>query len=334
MHDIVVIGASAGGVEALNEIVGQLASDTKAAIFIVVHVSPDSTGLLPAILNRRSAVPARHAEDGLAIEPGNIYVAPPDRHLILENEGMRVVRGPKHNRYRPAIDLLFRTAARSYGERVIGVVLTGFLEDGSSGLLAIKNAGGITVVQDPDDAQVASMPRSALLQVQPDYCVPAREIGDLINRLVEMEGRPMVAAHKGNGGQGRVEEQKKRILTSFTCPDCHGTIWEVNENGEVRFECRVGHAYSPEAMREAADESVERSLWIALRSLEETAALDQRLADLSATRNRENAHMFYRQKAHDRKRHARVLREFLVGSKQRQSEIEGDQGKRELERVS
>ena len=333
MHDIVVIGASAGGVEALTEIVGRLSSDIKAAIFIVVHVSPDSTGLLPNILNRRSKVPAIQAQDGGDIRHGVIYVAPPDRHLILEADGMRVVSGPKHNRHRPAIDLLFRTAARNYKERVVGVVLTGFLHDGSSGLLAIENAGGITIVQDPDDAQVASMPRSALLQVQPDYCVPAREIGDLINRLVEMEGKPMVAAHKGNGGPGRLEKGKK-TQTSFTCPDCHGTIWEVNENGEVRFECRVGHAYSPEAMREAADEDVERSLWMALRSLEETAALDQRLADLSATRKRENAHSFYRQKAHDRKRHARVLREFLMGSKERQSEAEGDEGEQELEQVS
>src|SRR5262249_36659841 len=309
MHDIVVIGASAGGVETLNEIVGRLPPDIKASIFVVVHVAPDSTGLLPNVLNRRSLVPAIQARDGLEIRHGMIYVAPPDRHLILEDCEIRVVRGPRHNRHRPAIDLLFRTAARNYGERVVGVVLTGFLDDGSSGLLAIKNAGGITVVQDPEDAQVASMPRSALLQVQPDYCVPAREIGDLISRLVEMEGRPMVAAHKGNGGPGSVE--KKKTQTSFTCPDCHGTLWEVNENGEIRFECRVGHAYSPEAMREAADDDVERSLWIALRALEETAALDQRLADLSAHRKRESAHSFYRQKAHDRKRHATVLREFL-----------------------
>lgn len=332
MHDIVVIGASAGGVEALTEIVGRLSPEINAAIFIVVHVAPDSTGLLPNILNRLSKVPAQPAEDGEAIDHGQIYVAPPDRHLILESGEMRVVKGPKHNRHRPAIDLLFRTAARNYGQRVVGVVLTGFLDDGSSGLLAIKNAGGVTIVQDPDDAQVASMPRSALLRVQPDYCVPAREIGDLINRLAEKGGGPMVAAHKANGGPGKVE--KKKTQTSFTCPDCHGTIWEVSENGEMRFECRVGHAYSPEAMREAADEDVERSLWIALRALEETAALDQRLADLSANRKRESAHSFYRQKAHDRKRHAAVLREFLLGSKARQTEVERDEGEEELERVS
>ena len=142
----------------------------------------------------------------------------------------------------------------------------------------------------------------------------------------------MAALRKGNG-KGRTLE-KKNTLTTFTCPDCHGTIWEVEENGEVRFECRVGHSYSPEAMREAADEDVERSLWIALRTLEEGAAIDQRLADLSSTRRRENAHAFYSQKARERKRHASILREFLLGSRQRQTEAEGDEGKRELERVS
>jgi len=331
MHDIVVIGASAGGVEALIQIVKQLSPDTNAAIFVVVHVAPDSTGLLPAILNRHSQVLAQQAENGLAIERGKIYVAPPDRHLTLEPGSMQVARGPKHNRYRPAIDLLFRTAARNYGPRVVGIVLTGFLDDGSSGLLAIKNAGGIAIVQDPDDARVASMPKNALQQVQPDYCVPAGSIGNLINRLSETEVKPMVGTNKGNGGS-RLE--KNKALTTFTCPDCHGTIWEVEENGEVRFECRVGHSYSPEAMRDAADEEVERSLWIALRALEEGASLDQRLADVSANRKRENAHSFYLQKAHDRKRHATVLREFLLGSKQRQSEAEGNQGKEELERVS
>src|SRR5262249_38856820 len=161
-------------------------------------------------LNRHSPVPAQQAEDGARIERGKIYVAPPDRHLLVEDGYMHVVRGPKHNRYRPAIDLLFRTAARHYGPRVMGVVLTGFLDDGSSGLLAIKNAGGISIVQDPNDAQVASMPRSALEQVHPDYCVSALEIGPLINRLVQVEAKPMLKAQTGNGGQKLEKLEKKK----------------------------------------------------------------------------------------------------------------------------
>ena len=331
MHDIVVIGASAGGVEALNGIVAQLWAHFKAAVFVVMHLSPNSDSLLPAILTRNSRIPARQAQDGLPIKPGTIYVAPPDRHLLLERNEMRVVRGPRHNRHRPAIDLLFRTAARNHGPRVIGVILTGFLDDGSSGLLAIKNAGGIAIVQDPSDAEVASMPKSALQQVQPDFCVPSKEIAALLNQLTETEDTAMAPHDTGNGAGEKTNQ--KRTQTSFTCPDCHGAIWEVEENGELRFQCRVGHAYSPEGMQEANDEDVERSLWVALRALEESAALEQRLADLSAQRKRESAHQFYAQKALARKQHATVLREFLVGSKNRQSEVEGEEGKQELERV-
>lgn len=319
MHDIVVIGASAGGIEALKEITSNLSPDLDAAVFVVVHISPDSSGLLPNILNRRSKIPAHQAEDGEAIRPGRIYVAAPDRHLLLESEEVRVVNGPRHNRHRPAIDLLFRTAARHFGERVVGVVLTGFLDDGSSGLLAIHNAGGATIVQSPDDAEVASMPKNALEQVQPDYCVPLVEIAEIINRLAGVEAKPM--ARRSNH---KKKPEKKRAQTPFTCPDCHGTIWEVDENGDVRYECRVGHSYSPEAMFQANDDDVERSLWVALRSLEESAALERRLADLADKRSRAHAYKRFAERAEERMRHAAVLRELLVGSKRRLSEAEGN----------
>lgn len=331
-HDIIVIGASAGGVEALKEITQQLDEDIAAAIFVVVHVSPNSTGLLPTILNRHSKVPALLARNGDTIEPGRIYVAPPDHHLLLEPDQMKVVNGPKHNRHRPAIDLLFRSAARHFGKQVVGVVLTGFLEDGSSGLLSIKNAGGLAVIQNPEDAEVASMPRSAMMQVDADYCVSLNEIGALLNRLAQTEVPTMAASHSGNGGRGKTEKQHS--TTAFTCPECSGTLWEVNENGEVRFECRVGHSYSLDDVSEAEDENVERSLWVALRALEESAALEQRLADIAAERKRHHAHKLFTEKAHARKQHASVLRDFLVGARKRQSEAEGDVGKEEIKRVS
>lgn len=332
-HDIIVIGASAGGVEALKAITQQLDENIPAAIFVVVHVSPNSSGLLPAILNRRSKVRAFQARDRDLIEPGRIYVAPPDHHLLLEPDRVKVVNGPKHNRHRPAIDLLFRSAARHFGKRVVGVVLTGFLEDGSSGLVSIKNAGGLAVIQNPEDAEVASMPRSALMQVQADYCLPLSEIGALLNRLAKMEVQPMAALHSENGELSKTE--KKHAITSpFTCPECSGTLWEVNENGEIRFECRVGHSYSLDDISEAEDENVERSLWVALRALEESAALEQRLADIAGERKRQHAHKMFSQKAHSRKQHASVLRDFLVGARRRQSEAEGDVGKEEIKRVS
>ena len=330
MHDIVVIGASAGGITALKEITSSLAPDLDASVFVVVHTSPDSSGLLANILNRYSKLPAHQAEDGEAIRSGRIYVAAPDRHLLLERDEVRVVNGPRHNRHRPAIDLLFRTAARHYGERVIGVVLTGFLDDGSSGLLAIHNAGGATIVQSPDDAEAASMPRSALEQVQPDYCVPLVEIADIINRLAGVEAKSM--ARRSNQKQ---KSEKKRAQTPFTCPECHGSIWEVDENGEVRYECRVGHTYSPDAMFQANNEDVERSLWVALRTLEESAALERRLAEMAEKRNRSHAYKRFAERAQERMQHAAVLREMLVGSK-RKSEAEGDEkgSAEELQEVS
>jgi two-component system chemotaxis response regulator CheB len=257
--------------------------------------------------------------------------------MTLEQGRVRVMNGPKHNRHRPSIDLLFRTAARTYGERVIGVVLTGFLDDGSSGLLAIKNAGGIAIVQNPEDAEVASMPRNALQVVEPDHCVTLAEIPELLNQLTELETMPMAAKTAGNGRPAKpdikTKPDRKKTPSGFTCPDCHGTIWEIEENGEVRFECRVGHAYSPDGFSAAHDESVERSLWAALRALEESAALEQRLATLAADRKRSNAHKMFSEKAADRKQHATVLREFLLGSKKRQAAIEGLE-KENVERVS
>ncbi len=214
MRDIVVIGASAGGVEALKQIAANLSPETDAAIFVVVHVSPNSSGLLPNILNRCSGVPAQQASDGERIEHGKIYVAVPDHHMLLEDGVVRILRGPRHNRHRPAIDLLFRTAARNFGERVIGVVLTGFQDDGSSGLLAIKNAGGLAIVQHPEDAEVESMPRSALQQVAVDYCVPLAEMAPLINRLVNTE-----AAKMAKSGNHNRQARKTQTDTSFTCPE-------------------------------------------------------------------------------------------------------------------
>jgi two-component system chemotaxis response regulator CheB len=332
-HDIVVIGASAGGVEALREIVPQLATDLQAAIFVTVHVAPQSTGLLPKILNRRSKIRAHLAKEGETIRPGEIYVARPDYHLLLEPTRVRVVNGPKHNRHRPAIDLLFRTAAKSFGPRVIGVVLTGFLEDGSAGLAAIKKAGGIAIVQSPEDAEVASMPRSALQQVDADYCVPLTDIAPLLNRLTQTEVTiAMESIYSGNGTQH--EPEKSENQTSFTCPECSGILWEVTEDGEMRFECRVGHSYSLDDMSEAADETVERSLWVALRVLEESATIEQRLANIARQRNRPHAQKIFTEKAHARKQHALVLREFLLGTKRRQTEADGDMGKQEMKQVS
>ena len=321
-HDIVVIGASTGGIEALQELTSRLSPDLQAAIFVVAHISPHSSGLLADVLNLSSKIRAHLARDGEPIEYGKIYVAPPDHHLLLDPGSVRVVNGPKHNRYRPAIDLLFLSGARYFGGRVIGAVLTGFLEDGGSGLLAIKNAGGIALLQSIEDAEVVTMPRRVLQQVHPDYCVPAAEIGLLLNRLTTWPATANPVEDSGTESESKLEN--KGSCTGFTCPDCQAAIWEMNETGEIRYECRVGHSYSADGISEAQDEDVERSLWVALRALEQSAALEQHLSHLAADRKRNAAHKFFSAQAHARKQQAVVLREFLLGSRGRQGEAEDE----------
>ncbi len=182
-HDIIVIGASAGGVETTMKLVGDLPRNLPAALFIVLHIAADSPSLLPEILSHAGPLPALHPTDTTAIVSGHIYVAPPDHHLMIEQGYVRIVRGPKENRHRPAVDPLFRSAAKSYRQRVVGVILTGSLDDGTAGLLAVKRCGGIAVVQHPHDALYSGMPQSALNNLQVDYCLPVRNIGALLERL-------------------------------------------------------------------------------------------------------------------------------------------------------
>jgi two-component system chemotaxis response regulator CheB len=179
-HDIITIGASAGGVEAFKKIVHELPPALQAAIFVVLHISPEGPSVLPDILNRAGPLPALHPRDGDKIQLGKIYIAPPDHHLLIRRGHIHLFRGPKENNVRPAIDPLFRTAARAYGPRVIGVVLTGVLDDGTAGLLAIKARGGITVVQDPDDALFSGMPESAMKYADVDHCLPLAFLSPLL----------------------------------------------------------------------------------------------------------------------------------------------------------
>lgn len=255
-RDIVVIGASAGGVEAVASIVEALPRDLAAAVFVVVHFPPHTTSVLPRILTRRGGMTAMHPEDGTPIELGCVYVAPPDHHLLVENGHVRLVRGPRENGARPAVDPLFRSAARAYGSRVIGIVLTGNLDDGTAGLMSVASAGGLAIVQDPDDAMYAGMPTSALRHVQADHVVPLSDIPSLLVRRV---GEPV--EQKGAGSVAReqnrevgisemyrdaLESPRAGVPSGYACPECHGALWETDDGGLLRFRCRVGHAYSIE----------------------------------------------------------------------------------------
>jgi len=321
-RDVIVVGASAGGVEALSRLARNLPQDLPASVFVVLHIPAQSTSLLPMILSRAGSLPASHPEDGERIENGHIYVAPPDRHLMIEPGRIRVVRGPTENRHRPAIDPLFRSAARAYGPRVIGVILTGTLDDGTAGLVAVKVGGGLAVVQDPSDAFCAGMPKSALRYVEVDYVLPLREIGPLLTRL----SRDSLESVVGPVSEEMVKETKLAEFdmetmqdddkpgtpSAFSCPDCSGVLWEIEEGNLLRFRCRVGHAYSTDSMNGAQDEAIERALWAGLRALEERAALSRRMAKHARERNMEGIAIPFEEKLRHTEEQAELLREVLL----------------------
>ncbi|HVF43983.1 MAG TPA: chemotaxis protein CheB [Pyrinomonadaceae bacterium] len=289
-RDIIVIGTSSGGIDALKKLVAHLPRDLNAAVFVVLHVAPYSLGILPEILERAGPLPASNAADWERIEPGRIYVAPPDRHLLVDSSGlMRITRGPRENRFRPAVDTLFRSAAHAFGPRVVGVILTGWLDDGTAGLWAVKERGGTAVVQHPDDAVAPAMPLNAIKRVEVDHIVPVSEIAPLLVRLTE--------AGAEEGGARRVSEEmdievkiarEDNALESgimgwgepsvYACPECHGVLLHLKEGPNLRFRCHTGHAYSVDSLLAEFTEKTEESLWSAIRALEENVLLMRQLA--------------------------------------------------------
>ena len=323
-HDIIVVGASAGGVEALGDLVSCLPPDLPAAVFVVLHIPAYGASVLPGILSRRGPLPALHPADGETIQNGRIYVAPPDHHLLLEKGGtVRLTRGPHENGHRPAVDTLFRSAARAYGPRVIGVVLTGTLDDGTAGLQAIKRRGGLAVVQDPEDALFASMPRCAIEGVRVDTVAPLAEIGPILDRMARLPAPAESKAPVTPGLEDEVrvaefdikqlETRREGKPSSYACPDCHGVLWEVEEDGLLRFRCRVGHAFSPESLLATQSDALEDALWTALRALEESAALAERLSERAGGRGHGLAADRFAQQAADAHQRSTIIREALLG---------------------
>jgi two-component system, chemotaxis family, protein-glutamate methylesterase/glutaminase len=319
-RDVVVVGASAGGVEALTRFVRHLPPDFPGAIFVVLHVSP-SGSVLPAILGRATNLPVTHAIEGETIQPGRIYVAPPDRHLLVEPHRVRVLPGPRQNGHRPGIDPLFRTAAWAYGYRVVGVLLSGTLDDGTLGLQAIKRDGGLSLVQDPDDALYRSMPESAITHDAPDLVGSATELAEFVTELAANGGdnsgsRLMEAEDEGqlrrveDALEGRTDTRDGE-LAPYTCPECNGNLWEVNDGGLIRFTCRVGHSYSEEAMLSAQGTAVEAALWGGYRALEERIALKRRLARRLAQRGATASAHRLEEEAVKAEEHAAVMRQVL-----------------------
>jgi two-component system, chemotaxis family, protein-glutamate methylesterase/glutaminase len=284
-RDIVVIGGSAGAVEALSGLVASLPADLDAAVFVVVHTLPLGDSMLPAILSRKSALEAKVPADGERIDCKQIYVAPPDCHLLLEPGRIKLSSGPKESGHRPAIDPLFRTAANAYGDRVIGVILSGSLDDGSLGLRIIRRHGGTAIVQDPREALFPQMPRNAIDSAHPQHVARVSEIARLISNHT---GRPvdggevvhrMSAAMIPDGDKAVVgAHDVAGTPTGIACPECHGVIWATDDQEAPEFRCRIGHAYSGESFLQAHSDSVEAALWAGVRALQEQASLSKHLA--------------------------------------------------------
>lgn len=313
-RDLIVIGASAGGVEALQEVVRGLPGDLRAAVLIVTHVPAEHRSVMPRLLSHRGPLPARHARDHEPIVAGELYVAPPGRHLVVMDSEMRLVRGATENHHRPAIDPLFRSAALAFGPRVIGVVLSGTLDDGTAGLGAIKQAGGTTVVQDPRDAAFPSMPESAVRNVDVDYVAPARELGPLLARLTAEEVMTVSSEQPQRESELMPGEPRKlgTTLGRYSCPDCGGVLTEMDDDGLLHFRCRIGHAYSPETLVSSQANTVEGALWMAIRAMEENAEVCRRLAARSEARRQPSIVARYEERANDMLSAADTVRALIL----------------------
>ena len=324
-RDIVVIGASAGGLEALKEILSALPQNLEAAVFIVLHTARHSGSLLAEVLGRVSKLPVSHPTDWEIFHHGRVYVAPPGNHMLVEDGLIRVLAGPRENLHCPAIDPLFRSAAAAYGARVIGVVLTGMLDDGTSGLMVVAANSGAALVEDPQTALFSSMPASALEHVPNANVSSLSELPATLLRLISQR----VDSASSHDRQASLEAGKEiRIAeldmaeiskdehpgrpSPFACPDCGGVLWEIEQNNFLRFRCRVGHAFTARYLGAEQRQAVEGALWAALRALEESASLYRRMAERAGAANHDLTAASYGDRASSTESNSRVLREFLL----------------------
>ncbi len=325
-HDIVVIGTSAGGLKALSAVLSVLPESLDATIFVVQHLAADKKSYLPKLLGDVCSLPVTSPADNEPFERGHVYVAAPDFQLLLNEDSVRVMRGPQENRYRPSIDALFRSAARSHGSRVIGMVLTGFLDDGTVGLQTIKKRGGIAVVQDPEEAEYPSMPRTALRYVDIDHTVKIAEAGALLIRLVAeppplqetfpttpaIEIESNIAEQLMNTEEflDNVEQIGKR--TTYTCPDCNGSIWQIGDEEPLKLRCHVGHSFTGEVFSVEQSRNVETALWSAVRIMEEKVTFSRQLAQRKREQNLSEEAAVYEKEAKAIDQEVTKVRDLIV----------------------
>jgi two-component system chemotaxis response regulator CheB len=322
--DVVVIGASAGGVEALRALVGSLPPGLPAPVVVVLHIARHAPSALPAILSRSGPLPAVTAEDGAPLRAGVVFVAPADRHVLLADGHLRLSLGPTENGHRPAVDPLFRSAAAEYGPRVIGVVLSGTRDDGTAGLVAISERGGTALVQDPGDALYTGMPLSALEHVRSAARHPADKLGVVLGEMLRADPRPdgpPAAPDAGLLAENRISAMSAApdetirldgaVPSGLSCPSCDGVLFELPGEPAPRFRCRVGHAWSPGSLTAEQTGAAEEALWIALRAIEERAELSRRLADRAERLDQSRSARYHRDRAAEADGHAARVRALI-----------------------
>jgi two-component system chemotaxis response regulator CheB len=320
-RDIIVIGASAGGVETLGRLVERLPAHLKAALFVTVHFPNYGTSALPKILNRKGLLSAKHPENGELITPGHIYVAPPGQHLSILDNAVRLSRGPRENGHRPSIDVLFQTAARTHKDRVIGIVLSGTLDDGTAGLMTIKAMGGLAIVQDPEEATYVGMPQSAIDHVAVDYVLTVEKIAACLIQLVKTPKDEVVTVTSDLPSEvdwvtqdktSRERGEHPGAPSPLTCPDCGGVLWELRQNDLIRYRCHIGHVYSEDGIVAQQADDVERALWSAVRALEEKAALARRMAVNAREQQRLKSEAGFLARAREAEDNAALVRQVIL----------------------
>jgi two-component system chemotaxis response regulator CheB len=335
---VIVVGASAGGIEAFLQLASGLDPALPAAICFVVHISRKAPSMFATNLSRKSPFRALFPQDGEPMARGHIYLAPPDRHMVISDGKLRLVHGPRENWTRPAIDPLFRSAAAYYRNRTIGVLLTGLLDDGSDGLRAIKRCGGVTVVQEPTDAAFPDMPQNAIYKGRPDHVTPLRYIPQLLRELATA---PLAGSHTApevpeellrevrfleQGAVAYPYPAQEWTGSGLACPECGGPLWQKREEGGS-YGCTVGHRFGPQTLMAVQNDAIEQSLWVALRTLQERGKVQRQLADGELRRGNDGMALMYRNKALESEQHAARLKDLLLQiPKDEANEAEGAEG--------
>ncbi len=320
LNRLILVGTSAGGLDALTRLIAPLPKDFPAPIFVVQHLAADTSGkVLVETLSKRGRLECKQPVDGEKFQPGHIYVAPPDHHMLIAQGKIIISKGARENRSRPAIDPLFRSAAVAYGARVIGVLLTGYLDDGSSGLLAIQRCGGTCVVQDPADATYPDMPQHALNNLTPDHCLPVNAIGELLTRLVLQPAPKSPPVPADIASEALIAERVVSDVTAvehlgdqvpFNCPNCNGVLWKMKQGDMLRYRCHTGHAFTANVLLAEQTKHLEETLWVALRMFEERKNLLRTMAQAPGGLSNRSA----KERAQESQVHIERIRSILLSS--------------------